>query len=153
MYDKLRKGIVLKCKVDFIVNLPFDVFRDAFVDTCIIILTKQTMLHPINEECLVFEYKKRERIGKEIEPLNFNHINYSLIVNEPSNRVYMQTSLYQLQNKLSSYPTLAATVASTRGIEAYQYKFSGTKALSSNYHWEKYYEFGNNTSNTFIVMN
>ena len=59
MYDTLWKRILLKCKMDFIVNLPFDVFKDAYVDTCIIVLSKQTTFDPILSPASFNPFKSR----------------------------------------------------------------------------------------------
>jgi hypothetical protein len=150
MYESFRKIILLKNKIDFVVNLPFNTFNDAYVDTCILILTHGEIVIPISDDCMVFEYKKRERIDNKIEPLiKYDRINYSYIVNEPSNRIYMHPSLYQIQDLLSTYPILDNVVASTRGIEAYQYTFSNTIQSQPACHWEKFYEFGNTTNNVY----
>jgi adenine-specific DNA-methyltransferase len=76
MYDIFRR-ILLKNKIDFIINLPFDVFKDAYVDTCIMILSRQEIINPISEESMVFAYKK---IENRIEPsIQYNNVNYSFI--------------------------------------------------------------------------
>ncbi len=60
-YENIRE-ILLFMKIENIVLLPFDVFTDAYVDTTVFVLSKQTLLS--EHKVKTFIYGKREKIQK-----------------------------------------------------------------------------------------
>jgi hypothetical protein len=60
-YENIRE-ILLSMKIENIVLLPFDVFTDAYVDTTVFVISKQTLVS--DHKVKTFIYGKREKIQK-----------------------------------------------------------------------------------------
>jgi hypothetical protein len=88
-YDAFRSKFVIANYLRYLVNLPYDVFKDAYVDTCILIARKAKVQDPASQTCNTFEYKKRDKIKSITEILlEYEPLAYSLILGEDSNRLY-----------------------------------------------------------------
>lgn len=66
MFERLREFLLKRASIRKIVNLPFDVFKDAYIDTGIIVVEKT---ENIANMTLVYEFPKKNRIdGLDLIP-------------------------------------------------------------------------------------
>ena len=70
-YTKLREYLFTKAGIVSLINLPFDVFKNAYVDTDIYILSPKTTI-----EYRIF------RIHKKAKVANLNGINFTSVLRE-----------------------------------------------------------------------
>ena len=80
-----------------VINLPFDVFPDAYIDTSIAIFVK-----PVRDTFSVFAYPKKEQIDQiAISGQEFNTVSLDQLRGEPQHRVFMNSKHYGFLTKLS----------------------------------------------------
>jgi REP element-mobilizing transposase RayT len=111
-YSKLRKLLIEYYDLRRIINLPFDVFPDAYVDTGIYILG----LKKVDNYYEIYEYPKT----KKINSINFQRINRinKSNVNSPDFKIILSEDSNLILNKISSIPTipLGEITESTQGL-------------------------------------
>lgn len=110
-YSKFRRFVFTEVGLRKIVNLPFNVFEDAFVDTAIYVFSKQ----PTNAY-EIYTYDKKEKISSFID-LPFVSIQNALIA-EPKYKVILNPAISYLLRKSSniSFTTLGDITISTQGL-------------------------------------
>ena len=94
-YDQFRKYLLTGYGLNEVINLPFDVFEDAYVDTCIYILSKDK-----NSGYKIYNYPKNCKISSFID-LNFESIlieqlvppSYKLILDNKANNILVKINL------------------------------------------------------------
>ncbi|EMA25430.1 Eco57I restriction-modification methylase domain-containing protein [Haloarcula marismortui] len=109
-----------------VINLPFDVFEDAYVDTTICLFTSGE----VPEEFRVKEFPKRyeiqnaDEIGEGLEAIDYEHLR-----DDPATKVYVLGSIYDLMSKYGSddYDTIGDVTDSTQGPVESHYDYSQTK--------------------------
>ena len=95
-YVTFRKIVFSKCILKCVINLPFDVFSDAYVDTGIFILQK------VRKEDNIFiahSYDKKKKINR-IDDSKFQKIPQRYIDDEPDNKVFANKFIYTLFKNL-----------------------------------------------------
>ncbi|MDS0280386.1 N-6 DNA methylase [Halomicroarcula sp. S1AR25-4] len=113
-----------------VINLPFDVFEDAYVDTTICIFTSGE----VPEEFRVKEFPKRSEIQDAGEiGENLESIDYQQLWNDPATKVYVLESIYDLMGKYGSddYDTIGDVTNSTQGPVESHYEYSQTREKDS----------------------
>jgi hypothetical protein len=74
-YVRFREWLVSNLELQNLVNLPYDVFSDAYVDSTVFILEDQpqqiTDVEALNSEVLVINYDRKEELS-QIEPTESN---------------------------------------------------------------------------------
>jgi hypothetical protein len=96
-YFKFRKMLFIDDKITLrnLINLPFDVFPDAYVDTGIAIFRKKNEDTPF----LAFQYEKDEKINS-IEPKGLEAIEKKQILEESDLKVFPNNSTYEILKKV-----------------------------------------------------
>ena len=110
-YSALREKLFTDWGVLEIINLPFNVFADAYVDTCIYTLTN-TKSNSYN----IYSYKKKDN-HNELKGIIFTKIDSSLI-SEPKYKVIFNPSLFKIIKRLNleKFSTLGNISISTQGL-------------------------------------
>lgn len=113
-----------------VINLPFDVFEDAYVDTTICIFTPGE----VPEEFAVKEFPKRYQI-QDADEIGDGHeyIDYQHIYDDPATKIYVLGSIYDLMSKYGSddYDTIGDVTDSTQGPVESHYDYSDTRQEDS----------------------
>lgn len=125
-YQRFREEIVLaQCQLAQIINLPFDVFPDAYIDTGIQIITRPDALKLQTFKAL--EYPKNTALFA-IDPKDagWNEIPISYIRDESGCKVYANKLQYDLRRKMQNahFVTLDTVTESTQGIVETFYQYS-----------------------------
>jgi type I restriction-modification system DNA methylase subunit len=106
-----------------LVNLPFDVFPDAYVDTGIAIFKKS----PKVPGFAAFQYGKNDRISS-IEPSQFDVVGRDLILSEPDLKVFPNRATYEILQKVRKGGVmLGAITGSAQGIVTSKFPVEKTK--------------------------
>ena len=125
-YSEFRKKIFSNYGCVEIINLPFNIFKDAYVDTGVFIFSKT---HKPNYN--FYSYAKKEKI--EIIPeLPFEVIETTLI-KEPDYKLIFNNSVNQILQKLSSdeFFNLGEITISTQGLSGS--RFNKTTIVSGEW--------------------
>jgi hypothetical protein len=113
-----------------VINLPFDVFEDAYVDTMICIFTPGN----VPNEFEVKEFDKRHQI-QNTDEIKEGHerIDYQHLRDDPATKVYVTGSIYDLMGKYGSqeYNTVGEVTDSTQGPVESHYDYSDSVEDSS----------------------
>jgi type I restriction-modification system DNA methylase subunit len=95
-YSPLRMKI-LESKIDNIIMLPFDVFRDAYIDTLIIITSKE--IPDEHHIILTYEYPKKARINN-ITEIEYNKVAQSIWFKTPDYKFVTDANMLLLLMEL-----------------------------------------------------
>lgn len=91
---------------ELVLNLPFNVFPDAYVDTCIAIFAR-----PAPEICRIFAYPKKEQIAEiELRQSDFQIMSLASILHDPHRRLVARTAFYSLISKFAGVPFVPLSV-------------------------------------------
>lgn len=119
-----------------VINLPFDVFEDAYVDTTICIFTPGK----VPDEFAVKEFPKRYQIQDANEiGTNHEYIDYHHIYDDPTTKVYVLGSIYDLMAKYGgdNYDTIGDVTDSTQGPVESHYEYSQSQQKASQLLYRK----------------
>jgi len=110
-YNKLRKFVFTEKGVSYIINLPFNIFEDAYVETAIYeLLNKNTSAYKIYN----FDKKNTQN--------DFYKINFSTVssnsIKEPDYKIILDKAVSDLQNKFNpeKFINLGLITKSTQGL-------------------------------------
>jgi len=111
-YDSVRQRLLTDGNLEAIINLPYDVFKDAYVDTGIFVWKKGVP----PTECLVVD-----RSGKRIDPaLALEELDFSSIPNQLWHEIGFiamdQEWIHISESVRANSKTLGAVTQSTRGV-------------------------------------
>lgn len=129
-YLKFRRMLFVEDGISLtnLVNLPFDVFPDAYVDTGIAIFKK----NPNVTTFAAFQYDKNEEIS-EIEPSRLEPVGRDLVLSEPDLKVFPNKTTYQILQKVSKGSVMLGTITgSAQGIVTSKFPVENSK--KSEYH-------------------
>ncbi len=109
-----------------IINLPFNIFKDAYVDTGIFILSSRKQ-----QSYRFFSYNKKEKIEK-VENLPFEIISTGNVI-EPDYKLIFNNNIYSILLKLSNerFTSLGNITTSTQGLSGS--RFSETKDIKDKW--------------------
>lgn len=128
-YSKFRELIFAKCDLKQIINLPFEIFKDAYVDTGIFILKKEKKR---NNTYFAFSYNKEFNIQK-IDHLNFDKVEQKFIDLDSNHKVFTNNFIYVIQNKVNENAIkLGEITSSCQGVVVSKFPISKAK-LNANY--------------------
>lgn len=112
MFEKMREVLLEHTSLKAIINLPFNVFKDAYIDTCIFVIQRQENL---SNKTLVYEFPQKAKIEKldtpkcsDIEQALWLNNKHQIILN--FHVVSLIPKLFQNSSKLS------VITSSIRGI-------------------------------------
>ena len=128
-YVKFRKLIFTEIGGSLInlVNLPFDVFPDAYVDTGIAIFSKTPFRCPFH----AFEYHKEQRINS-IDSSSGELVSPERVLQEPGLKVFATDAAYQILAKVRQGSESLGTISdSCQGIVTSKFPVSPTKRSES----------------------
>ncbi len=134
-YSKLRSFILETAGIRAVVNLPFDVFKDAYVDTGVYILSKAA-----SKSYKIFQFDKKSKISN-LDDLAYKLVPVSLI-SEPENKLVLNPSAQLLLKRITSTRAIAnfgEITSSTQGLAGNRFKLKPTKQSNS---WYKFLSKG-----------
>jgi hypothetical protein len=107
------------------INLPYDIFADAYVDTGIYFFQRKT-----NEESLVFEYNPKDKIQiEDLRNIPFKILDRQAWAKNPDLKINLNESDNSIFSKLDSTPTKLSNFSETaRGILADKKDYKTEKA-------------------------
>ena len=124
-YQKFREIIFKgeKIRLANLINLPFDVFQDPYVDTGIVIFKKTQKLSSF----YAYQYPKNEKINSINDNLG-EIIKFERILEQPDLKVVLSNIIYDRLSKTNKNFELLGTITkSTQGIVTSKYDISDTK--------------------------
>ncbi|QLH77379.1 N-6 DNA methylase [Halosimplex rubrum] len=128
-YSKFREKRLAsgEASIEKIINLPFDVFEDAYVDTNIAIFQESG---GNSGEFLAKEFEKRNRI-RDVDALRdgFSRVPYEYLTNDKNSKIYTSSNYYELLQSYESerFSELGALTRSQQGIVASFFDYSDEK--------------------------
>ncbi len=110
-YTKLREKLFTDWGIEKIINLPFNIFADAYVDTCIYSMSNS----PCNNY-EIYSYKKTEN-HNELKNIEFNNIDSTLII-KPKYKIILNPNVFKIIKRLDPkrFDTLESISISTQGL-------------------------------------
>ncbi len=119
-FQQFRKRFFEASSFETVVNLPYDVFREAYVDTCIVRFGAKAFQIP---EYTVAVLKKKSTLEDLFLPEYLQPIPFSAIEEDSLFRVLLSPVAGRILSmcKTTQAVPLSAITASKRGIEAYQF--------------------------------
>ncbi len=110
-YSKLRKKLFSDWGLKKIINLPFNIFADAYVDTCIYLMSNSP-----SSNYSIYSYKKTEN-HNELKDIIFNKI-ASALVPEPKFKIILNPAVFKIIERLdkNNFTTLESISISTQGL-------------------------------------
>jgi len=107
-----------------ILNLPYDVFEDAYVDTGIVVFEKVAKIDP-TQVVRVYGFRKKANIT-ELTNIPWKEFRVEQALKDPTLKIYVDTMLYDLTEKLSKglAKTIGDFTESRIGVLASQYRIA-----------------------------
>ena len=127
-FSKLRETLFEKNGVLTLVNLPFDVFPDAYVDTGVYILSRS----PVSEYS-IFRFPKKTKVTS-LDGLTYRDVSCSLVV-RPDYKIVLEPTAQQIllrATNSASFKSLGEFTESTQGLAA---SFFQTSTVKNNDEW------------------
>lgn len=121
-YQKLREYLFTKAGIGILINLPFDIFKNAYVDTGIYVLSsKQSSIYSI------YRFPKKEKLSS-LNEIPFAQVATSLI-QQPEYKVILDPTAYKILNRVSglkNFSPLGEFTTSTQGLAGNRFQCSKT---------------------------
>jgi len=143
-YRDFRAYALRTCQIAQIVNLPYDVFPDAYIDTSIYVLRKERDFNEISEllgrPVWAYEFGKREKAAQKLlSALDCWQLASQDWFNDEQLRFVVDRGVLQLRGALARVPTVALgeITDSARGILAGESDLS-SKRVSDD--WKPYFD-------------
>ena len=110
-YSKLREKLFSDWGLSKIINLPFNIFADAYVDTCIYLMSSSP-----SSNYDIYSYKKIEN-HNELQNITFNNIETSLVL-APKFKIILNPDVFKIIKRLdlSNFEFLDNISISTQGL-------------------------------------
>ncbi|MGQ9584128.1 MAG: Eco57I restriction-modification methylase domain-containing protein [Anaerolineae bacterium] len=119
----LREFVLKTCRISQLVNLPYDVFPEAYIDTSICVLRKQRFYQrdsrPIEHAIETYAFAKRERAAYKLGThLDYKAINSRDWLDDPHLRFVLDPGVLRLRRVLGDVQLLRldALTDSVRGV-------------------------------------
>ncbi|MSU77770.1 MAG: restriction endonuclease subunit M [Gemmataceae bacterium] len=126
-YAKLRERLFKKAGVCRLVNLPFDVFKDAYVDTGVYVLSRSP-----SAEYSIYCFAKK-RVVADLEAVKYNVVNTGLVTG-PDYKVILNPGAQLIFNRVSADPKfsqLGSFSISTQGLAGNRFAITSLPLLGS----------------------
>jgi hypothetical protein len=118
-YPKFRQYLFEQKGIQKIINLPFNVFADAYVDTAIYIFSNSPSV-----SYKIFSFNKKDSITS-LEKIEFHSISKKLITG-PKFKIILNPFVYEFLNKLDmQFVNLGEITISTQGLAGSSFKSIG----------------------------
>ncbi|MDI1309992.1 MAG: TaqI-like C-terminal specificity domain-containing protein [Methylotenera sp.] len=116
-FTKFRSYIFSELSVNKIINLPFNIFEDAYVDTSIYVFKKA-----VKTDYEIYNFNKKDKITS-LENINFVNIDSDLI-HSPDYKIVLDKSAAELIKAISNpnFISLGEITKSTQGLSGSAYK-------------------------------
>lgn len=117
-YEKLRDGIINTFVIKKITALPYDVFANCYVDTCIFLFKHKTRISQ-NSDCQVFAFNKKALLNVHtLEKTIWQTITQRDIASHPNLKILFNKLIYNIINRLkgNQYVPLGQISTSTIGV-------------------------------------
>ncbi len=117
-FRKLREHLFTKAGVETLVSLPFDVFKNAYVDTGTYILRRTP-----TEEYAIYRFPKKTQVTN-LQNLPYAKVSCSLIM-PPDYKIVLESNTQAILTRVSSssgFTTLGALTTSTQGLAGNRFK-------------------------------
>lgn len=110
-YSKLREKLFSDWGLKTIINLPFNIFTDAYVDTCIYLMSSSP-----SSNYDIYSYKKVEN-HNELKNIIFKNIETALVF-APKYKIILNPDIFKILSRLDSskFNTLGELSISTQGL-------------------------------------
>jgi adenine-specific DNA-methyltransferase len=110
-YSKLREKLFSDWGLKTIINLPFNIFTDAYVDTCIYLMSSSP-----SPNYDIYSYKKAEN-HNELKNIIFENIETALVF-APKYKIILNPDVFKILNRLDSnnFNILGNISISTQGL-------------------------------------
>jgi len=124
-YSKFRNFLVNKKGINLIINLPFNIFEDAYIDTSIYIIDNQP-----RDKYKILNFNKKEIIT-DLRSLNFAEITLSKI-QPPKYKLILDNDAFNLFTKYKddNYLSLGEITKSTQGLAGSKFLIAKDDVLS-----------------------
>ncbi|MGD0077173.1 MAG: N-6 DNA methylase [Sedimentisphaerales bacterium] len=121
-FYKLREHLFNKCGIAALVNLPFDVFPNAYVDTGIYILTGAP-----RDNYLIYRFPKKGPV-LNLDSIEYLSIPRSMVVS-PGYKIVLEPTAYNMLSRFSGidFSALGELTVSTQGLAGNRFEPQNTK--------------------------
>jgi len=126
-FSKLREYLFNKCGIAALVNLPFDVFPNAYVDTGIYVLTGAP-----RDNYLIYRFPKKGPVGN-LDSIKYLNIPRSVVVS-PDYKIILEPTAYNMLLRFSGidFPALGELTISTQGLAGNRFE---SQNIQKNNKW------------------
>jgi len=116
-YRSLRQLFLTRTNIKVAVGLPYDVFPDAYIDTCIVVVERGPQR---DEQVMVKQMGKRDD-ARQIASLQYKVVDIGLWREEPNRKFILVPSVARLQRLMVSpkFIDLGELVRVERGVQPY----------------------------------
>ena len=117
-YGKLREYLVNSAGIRKLVNLPFNVFKDAYVDTGVYVLSRNR-----RSDYLIYQFDKKEKDPSMVD-IPYRRVSMQLM-NEPDYKVVLEPEAVELLNSIVgriAFRRLGDFTISTQGLSGSRFK-------------------------------
>lgn len=110
-YSKFREFIISEYGIDYIINLPFNTFENAYVETSIYSLVKFKL-----DNYRIYNFDKKDT-NERLEKVDFTQISISKIT-RPNYKIVLDLTVSNLLNKFQNdkFVSLGSITRSTQGL-------------------------------------
>lgn len=127
-YIRFREVIFSKCSIKCVINLPFDVFQDAYVDTGIFILQKGKKE---KSRFIAYSYDKKKNIQR-VDDSKCQNIEQQFVDDEPKKKVFTNRFVYTLMKKMKKNSVLLGEITnSCQGVVVSKFEISDSRINES----------------------
>jgi hypothetical protein len=121
-YSNLRKYLFSSAGISHLVNLPFDVFENAYVDTGIYVISKEP-----TTKYYIYQYPKKSKIT-DMSNIPYTAVDRSLILS-PDYKIILDPESNKIMSRCSSknFTNLGSISISTQGLSASRFEISTQK--------------------------
>ena len=111
MLSKFRNFLIKNKGINTIVNLPFNIFEDAYIDTSIYLIDNQ-----LRDNYKILNFNKKEKVT-ELKALHFAEVNLSKL-QSPDFKLILDSDVFDLYSKFtaSNFKPLGEITESTQGL-------------------------------------
>ena len=114
MFERLREFFINRTSIKQIVNLPFDVFKDAYIDTCIFVAEKS---ENASNKALVYEFPNKAKVDK-LDTIDYREIEQARWLGNKNQIILDSHALYMLPKLFQTCLKLGDITVSVRGVLA-----------------------------------